>query len=138
MVPSVYVMLDALPLTASGKVDRRALPAPDWTREQVEQVYVAPRTPVEEMLAGIWSQILGAERVGIHDDFFELGGHSLLATRVMARVRDDFHMGLSLRSLFEAPTVAGLASLIEIGQWSAQSASDQRQGAEEEFEEGQL
>jgi amino acid adenylation domain-containing protein len=138
MLPAAFVMLDALPLTASRKVDRRALPAPDWARPELEQAFVAPRTPVEEALAGIWSQILGVERVGIHDDFFELGGHSLLATRVMARVRDDFRMALSLRSLFEAPTVAGLASLIEIGQWSAQNASDQPQGAEEEFEEGQL
>jgi amino acid adenylation domain-containing protein len=109
MIPSAFIRLDILPLTPNGKVDRRALPAPDQARPALEDAFVAPRTPVEEGLARIWSQVLGLEQVGVHDNFFELGGHSLLATRVISRLRDTFHVELPLRSLFEAPTVAGLA-----------------------------
>jgi acyl carrier protein len=109
MVPSAFVLLDALPLTPSGKMDRRALPAPSTARPALGAAYVAPRTAVEELLAGIWAEVLGLERIGIHDSFFELGGHSLLATQVVARVRDAFRIDLPLRSLFEAPTVANLA-----------------------------
>jgi surfactin family lipopeptide synthetase A len=112
MIPSVFIRLDILPLTPNGKVDRRALPAPDQARPAPEDAFVAPRTPVEEGLARIWAQVLGLEQVGIHDNFFELGGHSLLAMRVISRLRDTFHMELPLRSLFEAPTVAGLALTI--------------------------
>jgi hypothetical protein len=79
MVPSAFVRLEALPLTPNGKVDRRALPVPDSTRADLEEDFVAPRTPVEKMLAEIWAEVLGVERVGIHDKFLELGGHSLLA-----------------------------------------------------------
>ena len=111
MIPSVFVELPALPLTANGKVDRKALPQP----EQLEPVgeYVGPRTAVEEMLAGIWSEVLGVELVGIHDNFFELGGHSLLATQVISRVRKTYTVELPLRSLFETTTIARLAELIE-------------------------
>ncbi len=111
MVPGAIVVLDALPTTATGKVDRRALPAPEAGGST--EGYLAPRTPVEEVLAGIWSELLGVERVGAHDDFFGLGGHSLLATRVAARVREVLHVDLPLRALFDAPVLEGLAERVE-------------------------
>ncbi len=114
MVPSAYVVMEALPLTPNGKVDRQALPEPEWSRRQLAGEYVAPRTPVEEVLAGIWSQVLGVEEVGVHDNFFELGGHSLLATQLVSRVREAFEIELPLRHVFECPTVATLAERIEI------------------------
>ncbi len=120
MVPSAFVSLDALPLTSNGKLDRRALPAADWTGRDREETFVAPRTPVEEVLAGIWSQVLGLERVGIHDNFFELGGHSLLATQIISRIRDTFQVELSLRCLFEAPTVVSLGENIEVARQGEQ------------------
>ena len=122
MLPSAVVTLPALPLTPSGKVDRRALPAPDLG-EPEGGASLAPRTPVEEVLAGIWADVLGRERVGVADNFFELGGHSLLATRVMARVCDLFQVEMPLRRLFETPTVAGLAKGIEITRRAAQGPS---------------
>jgi acyl carrier protein len=112
MIPSAFVVLDALPLTPSGKVDRRALPAPDQTRAGLEAL-VTPRTPVEEAIAEIWMAVLKLERVGVHDNFFALGGHSLLATQVVARLRAAFGLELPLRALFETPTVGGLAERIE-------------------------
>jgi len=113
MVPSAFVLLEALPLTPNGKVDRRALPAPDTTRPELESTFVAPRTPVEEVLAGIWAQVLALQQVSINDNFFDLGGHSLLATQLISRVGDTFRVELPLRCLFEAPTVAELAASIE-------------------------
>ncbi|MCI0724046.1 MAG: amino acid adenylation domain-containing protein, partial [Acidobacteria bacterium] len=113
MVPSAFVTLDALPLTPSGKIDRRALPTPDHTRPGLEPDFVTPRTPVEQALIDIWSEVLGLDQVGIHDDFFELGGHSLLATQVISRVRDALQLDVPLRRLFETSTVAGLAQIIE-------------------------
>jgi amino acid adenylation domain-containing protein len=113
MVPSIFVMLEVLPLTPNGKVNRQALPAPDRARSNVEGTFVVPRTPVEEVIAGIWAETLGIERVGIHDNFFELGGHSLLATQVVSQVREAFQVEMPLRSLFETPTVAGLSDHIE-------------------------
>jgi amino acid adenylation domain-containing protein len=112
MVPAAFVFLDALPLMPNGKVDRRALPAPGSARPALEDAFVAPRTPVEEAVAGIWAQVLGLEQVGIQDNFFELGGHSLLATRIMSRVRRAFRVELPLHRFFEAPTVAELAQAI--------------------------
>jgi len=112
MVPSAFIVLDDIPLTASGKVDRSALPAPEWSRDVLEAEYIAPRTPVEEVLATIWSQVLGVERVGVHDNFFELGGHSLLATQVISRVRDTLQVEIPLRVIFDSPTVAGMAGFI--------------------------
>jgi amino acid adenylation domain-containing protein len=109
MVPQWIVKLDQLPLTANGKVDRKALPAPERADETVAG-YVAPRTPEEELLAGIWAEVLEVERVSVHDNFFERGGHSLLATQVMARLREVFQVDIPLRSLFENPTIAGLSA----------------------------
>src|SRR6185369_16171771 len=99
MVPSAFVLMDSLPLTPNGKIDRRALPAPEQFRPELGTDFIAPRTPVEEVLAGIWSKVLGIEPIGIHDDFFEMGGHSLLATQVISRIRESFDVELPLRRL---------------------------------------
>ena len=112
MIPSVLMVLEEMPLTPNGKVDRRALPAPDASCLGQENAYVAPRTPIEELTASIWQQVLGLEQVGIHDNFFELGGHSLLATQVVSRLRQTFSVELPLRALFDAPTVEALAERI--------------------------
>ena len=112
MVPAAFVLLNALPLLPNGKVNRRALPAPDLARSELKTGFVAPRTPVEETLAAIWAEVLGLERVGAHDNFFELGGHSLLATQLISQVRRTFHMELPLRSLFETTTVAELSRVM--------------------------
>ncbi|HEU4560057.1 MAG TPA: amino acid adenylation domain-containing protein, partial [Longimicrobium sp.] len=111
MVPAAFVHMDALPVNPNGKLDRKALPAPEFASE--EETYVAPRTPVEEVLAGIWAEVLGVGRLGVHDEFFGLGGHSLLATQIVARVRDLFQLELPLQAIFEAPTIARFAQLIE-------------------------
>jgi amino acid adenylation domain-containing protein len=110
-MPSFFVPLETLPLNANGKVDRKALPAPDW--KPAEGAYLAPRTPVEDVIAAIWAEALGRERVGTGDNFFALGGHSLLATWVIVRLRKAFAVELPLRALFDAPTVAGLATRVE-------------------------
>ena len=115
MVPSAFVVLEALPLTANRKIDRRALPAPE-ADAVVRGEYVAPRTPTEELLAGIWCELLQLDRVGVNDNFFELGGHSLLAMRVVAFVREALAVELPLRTLFEAPTAGELARRIEMAQ----------------------
>ncbi|HEX8189889.1 MAG TPA: phosphopantetheine-binding protein, partial [Pyrinomonadaceae bacterium] len=107
MIPSAFVVLDELPRTVSGKVDRRALPTPAEARS-ARREFVAPRTPLEARVADIWAQVLGVERVSIHDNFFELGGHSLLATQLLARVRAALDVELPLRDLFASPTVAGM------------------------------
>ena len=120
MMPSAFVVLEALPLTPNGKVDRRALPQPEL-RPELEPTFVAPRTPIEEILANIWGCVLGIEQVGIDDNFFELGGHSLLATQVISRVRNTLAVELPLRSLFETPTVASLAQQVENSLNSGQS-----------------
>ncbi|MET0397983.1 MAG: amino acid adenylation domain-containing protein [Longimicrobiaceae bacterium] len=112
-VPSAFVFLDALPLTPAGKLHRAALPPPADVADAAGRPHAPPRTPVEEVLAGLWSDVLGVERVGVRDSFFELGGHSLLAARVAARVRGAFGIDLPLRAVFEAPTVAGLAGRVE-------------------------
>jgi amino acid adenylation domain-containing protein len=113
MVPSAFVVLDALPLTPNGKLDRMALPAPSLARPELDTNFVAPRNALEEQLVEIWVEVLGVTRVGVHDDFFELGGHSLRATQIVSRVREVFQVELPLLSLFEEPTIAGLAERIE-------------------------
>ena len=110
LVPTAFVAVDALPLTPNGKLDVRALPVPEYASAEG---YVAPRTPAEEVLAGIWTEVMGIERIGIHQGFFELGGHSLLAMRVVSRVREAFGVELPLASLFRHTTIAELAPELE-------------------------
>ena len=112
MVPSAFMVLETLPLTANGKVDRRALPAPDTSRINLTGADVEPRSPMEVTLARLWSELLGVNRVSIHDNFFALGGHSLLATQLTSRIRDESRVELPLQSLFEAPTIAQLVPII--------------------------
>ena len=111
MIPAAFVTLPALPLTPNGKVDRRALPAPEGAAT-TERTYVAPSTPEEIALAGIWTELLGGNPIGLTDNFFELGGHSLLATQLISRIRTTFGVELLLRVLFESPTVGALAIAI--------------------------
>lgn len=113
LVPTWFVMLDALPLTSSGKVDRRGLPAPDRPRLDTERAHVAPRNATEEQLVRIMTEVLEVERVGVFDNFFDLGGHSLRGMQAIARIRNVFHVELPLRTLFDEPTVAGLSLAIQ-------------------------
>jgi len=113
MVPAAFVMLEKMPLTANGKVDRRALPAPAHVRPALGTPLATPQNPTQQTIVGIWAATLGLDEVGIEDDFFDLGGNSLLATQVIARLRDTFQVELPLRDLFETPTIAGLAEDIE-------------------------
>ncbi|ELX13938.1 amino acid adenylation domain containing protein [Janthinobacterium sp. HH01] len=114
MVPAHFMVLERMPLTPNGKVDRKALPAPDMARS--EEGYVAPRTAAEEIMAGIWAGVLRLDKVGIHDNFFALGGHSLLATQLVSQIRGAFEIELPLRAVFEAPTIAGLLTRMESAQ----------------------
>ncbi|MEH1980819.1 MAG: amino acid adenylation domain-containing protein [Nostoc sp.] len=114
MIPSAFVEMASFPLTPNGKVNRRALPEPTTSRPELGQTFVAPRNPTEEILAGIWRDVLGLEQVGIDDNFFDLGGHSLLATQVIALTRKAFGIELPLLSLFESPAIAPLAQKIVI------------------------
>ncbi len=111
-IPAAFVVLSAIPLNANGKIDRAALPAPDFSQAGGED-YVEPRTETEKVLGGIWSELLELERVGVFDNFFQLGGHSLIATQVISRVRTAFKLELPIMAIFEAPTVAGLAEKIQ-------------------------
>ena len=114
MMPSAFVLLNELPLSANGKVDRRSLPPPVWTTLRGEGGYDEPRTPVESIVAEVWCEVLNTARVGVHDNFFELGGHSLLATQVISRLRRILQVELPLQKLFEAPTIASVAREIEM------------------------
>ncbi len=136
-LPSAMVILPALPLTPNGKIDRKALPAPDSGSFQLQTSFVAPSTPTEITLAQIWMQVLRIDKVGTNDDFFELGGHSLLATQVISRARQAFAIDIQLQSLFEQPTIAGLASRIDTSIWfkdSSQQSSVEIVGEMEEIE----
>ncbi|MDH3276218.1 MAG: amino acid adenylation domain-containing protein, partial [Gammaproteobacteria bacterium] len=113
MVPSAFMMLDKLPLTANGKVDRKALPVPGDMRASLGAEYTAPRTELEQRLAQIWAGVLKLERVGVHDNFFDLGGHSLMATQVVSRIRGQLNVELPLSEMFGYPTVAELAPVLE-------------------------
>jgi amino acid adenylation domain-containing protein len=123
MVPAAFVLLDVLPLTPNGKIDRGALPAPDLGRLELRDAVVAPRTAIEEVLIDIWTAVLKLDQVGIHDNFFDLGGHSLLAVQLFARINKLLGIKLPLASLFQAPTVAQLASLLshegQVPSWSS-------------------
>jgi amino acid adenylation domain-containing protein len=112
MIPTAFVSLDALPLTDTLKVDRKSLPEPSTCRPEILTTYVAPRNPIEEELVKIWADVLTLNEVGIHDNFFDLGGHSLAATRVISRVIKYFQLEISIRLLFESPTVAEMAAVI--------------------------
>ncbi|WP_306338968.1 condensation domain-containing protein, partial [Streptomyces sp. KL118A] len=118
MVPSAVVVMEALPLTSNGKLDRRELPVPEVGRPDLPVLFVEPRDVVEEVLAQVWCSVLGLDRVGIHDEFFELGGHSLLAIQVVSRVRKLLDVELPLRMLFDAPTIGELARFVRAGQES--------------------
>ncbi|MBT9312777.1 non-ribosomal peptide synthetase [Leptothoe kymatousa] len=135
MVPSVFISLDSLPLTPSGKVDRRALPKPDLNQGNLENDFVAPRNPVEETLSNIWEELLKQEKIGIYDNFFELGGHSLLATQMVSRINENFELNLLLRNIFEAPTIAELGNRITT-LLDMQSASNSL--SNQAMEEGEL
>lgn len=119
LVPAAFVELDALPLNANGKIDRKALPVPDRRLLARSAAFVAPQTALEQAVAYLWSELLGRERIGRTENFFELGGHSLLATRVIARLRSMFRTPLPLRALFEHPTVAGLAEALQASESTA-------------------
>ncbi|HJT56498.1 MAG TPA: amino acid adenylation domain-containing protein [Ktedonobacteraceae bacterium] len=124
MIPSAFVILETLPLTASGKIDRQALPAPESVTKQEKdpESAIGPRNPIEEVLLNIWSEVLKRKQVGIFENFFELGGHSLLAIQLMSRLREIFQVELPLRNLFEAPTIAGQAqAIIQLKQNAAES-----------------
>jgi acyl-coenzyme A synthetase/AMP-(fatty) acid ligase len=123
-MPSAFVFLESLPMTPSGKVNRRGLPAPDARRPDLEEGFVAPRTAAEQAVADVWSRVLDLEKVGVHDNFFDLGGHSLLATQVVSRLRRAFGSDVPLRALFEAPTVAELALAIVQRQAAATAPAD--------------
>ena len=131
MVPSAFVFLDALPLTPSGKINRRALPTPSLTYSS--ENFVPPRTATEATLVKIWQEILGLEQVSIHDNFFECGGHSLLATQVISRIRQNWEIELPLRSLFAEPTIAGLAASIDLLLLTAHTTDNQEDREEIEL-----
>ena len=124
MTPSAFVVLDALPLTPNGKIDRKALPVPEPSSvgpEGTDQY----RTPAEEIIAGVWAEVLRLPRVRANDNFFELGGHSLLAARVISRLRDFFSFDFPVRVLFESPTPAELAARIDASRAAGESSADE-------------
>jgi aryl carrier-like protein len=112
MVPSAFVILDELPLSANGKVDRTLLPKPEASVEMVSQEYVAPSTDNEQMVAAIWRDVLGVEKVGLYDNFFDIGGNSLKLIRVHIKLREALNTDLSIAQMFEHPTVSSLASVL--------------------------
>jgi amino acid adenylation domain-containing protein len=148
LVPNVIVGLETLPLTPNGKIDRNALPQPESMRRELLINYVAPRTPIEQQIADIWSQVLKLDRVGIHDNFFELGGYSLLAIQIVSRLRPALQVEIPLPILFELPTIAMLAERVETLRWAAQGAQSglmnatnnatNNEDSNDDYEEGDL
>jgi acyl carrier protein len=112
MVPAAFVELDRMPLNSNGKIDKKALPAADLARPERAEDFVVPETPLEEEVASVWKEVLGLERLGVNENFFEIGGHSLLATRVIMLLRSRLGLSISLRLLFEYPTIAGMATAL--------------------------
>jgi amino acid adenylation domain-containing protein len=117
MIPSIFVFLKTLPLTPNGKVDRRSLPIPDKNRPHLESTFVLPRTPLEQNILLIWSQVLKIEKIGIYDNFFDLGGHSLLATQILSRLKQTFNMDIPFKVIFEAQNIADLSEYIQTMNW---------------------
>nr|WP_233098021.1 phosphopantetheine-binding protein [Dictyobacter vulcani] len=113
MLPALFITLPELPLTANGKLDRRALPAPDKAASQGTREFVAPRDPVEEIVVDLWKEVLGLEAVSIYDNFFEIGGHSLLATQLLSHLRELLQLDIPLRDLFEKPVLADFAQHLQ-------------------------
>jgi amino acid adenylation domain-containing protein len=124
-IPSAFVLLDTMPLTPNGKIDRRALPAPDRIQPQQEKDFVLPSTPTENSVAAIWCEVLGLSQVSIHDNFFELGGHSLLSIQIISRVCKAFSIDLSISNLFESPTIAAFSHAIDTHSANATQSSQQ-------------
>ncbi|MEH1889296.1 MAG: amino acid adenylation domain-containing protein [Nostoc sp.] len=138
MVPTIFMALEAMPLTPNGKVDRKALPEPDASRPELEANYVAPRTPIEQQIADIWMQVLNVKRVGIYDNFFELGGYSLVGIQVVSRVRQALQVEILMSNLFELPTVADLAERVETLRWATQGIQAAESETADDYEEGEL
>ena len=138
MVPTIFMALEAMPLTPNGKVDRKALPEPDASRPELEANYVAPRTPIEQQIADIWMQVLNVKRVGIYDNFFELGGYSLVGIQVVSRVRQALQVEILMSNLFELPTVADLAQRVETLRWATQGTQAAEGETADDYEEGEL
>ena len=132
MVPAVFAILDAFPLTPNGKIDRKALPAPDQTSTQT---YTPARTPTEHKLVALWEDLLGVDQIGVLDDFFGLGGHSLLATQLVSRIRDQLQVNLPLNTLFDSPTIAGLADAADTLSWAQNDSNHQHDGDDDDLEE---
>jgi acyl carrier protein len=134
MVPAAVVGLGRMPLSANGKIDRLALPAPELDDLEGESIgYVEPQTEMEKMVAECWRELLGVERVGLHDDFFDLGGHSLLAAQFLSRLRDQTGVEVSLKMFFETSTVASAVKAVTAVRWATESL---RAGAGEDEETG--
>ena len=137
MVPLIFVILDVLPQTPLGKIDRKALPTPKL-EELSSEIFIAPGSPVEEDLATIWASLLGLSQVGINDNFFELGGHSLLATQIISRIRKAFSLDIPLRSLFENPTIREFAERIDTIRWAKEGRSPSLEASLENRQEGEV
>jgi acyl carrier protein len=124
MVPAAFELIEVIPLMPNGKLDRRALPAPQPSRPDLDETFVAPASALEKLLANAWKAILKLEQIGVHDNFFELGGHSLLAARVVANLRPALDVELNMVDIFRAPTIAGLAALLSSHEAARESESE--------------
>jgi acyl-CoA synthetase (AMP-forming)/AMP-acid ligase II len=124
MIPATFMILDSFPLTSSGKLDRRALPAPQSGRSESDSPFVAPRTPTEKELCEIWRELLKVERVSVYDNFFELGGHSLLLTRMASSIRNVFQVNLTIPILFNGPTIVEMTEAIAVKQVERENADE--------------